>query len=96
VDAVSKFSKEHYEDVAKVVLECHELYDGVPDGPQAVGAHLVLYRVAEALAEHFAEDNERFNRQVFKDACESGLELATEFGPIVKGVPNEAEPTRQA
>lgn len=75
---MSKFNREHHEDIAAVIHDLHELYDGLPQGDAPVGAHLVLYRVTEKLGEMFTQDNSKFNMQKFEDACLMGQKFADE------------------
>lgn len=59
------FTKQHYEAIAKI-LDGKTCVQILSDNPSL---YLLKQQVVEALANMFEEDNERFNRNKFFDAC---------------------------
>ena len=57
------FTKKHYKAIATIVREAKEDHRG------GTPAELVLATIDEQLADYFAQDNERFDRAKFIEAC---------------------------
>lgn len=58
--------KKDFKAIAKIIEKDYDCYNG-PTGPGMCGE--VLKDISEKLADYFATQNPRFNRQKFFDAC---------------------------
>lgn len=60
-----KFTKKHYEELAVVLRNCMSVINNAPEPEEMqIGAGVVV----TALANHFAKDNNRFDKSLFLKA----------------------------
>ena len=61
------FTRQHYEAIAEIMK--------INSTKEVCATRLVILDIAEELANYFAQDNPRFDRQKFLEACVANGEL---------------------
>ena len=57
------FTRQHYEAIAEILKEAGEDWQG------GTPTECIIYGIRDQLADYFAQDNERFDREKFLEAC---------------------------
>ena len=65
------FTRQHYKAIAAIIKGVAQMHEPVIEAEQPIkyGVTVTKRSISEKLADYFAKDNERFDREKFLEAC---------------------------
>lgn len=66
---MAKYSRQHYEDTAAILSAAYTTTSNIIAVDCKINSMLIVQEIAEEFTELYENDNDRFDRDKFKEAC---------------------------